>query len=116
MHRLLSSYPFYSSTHLLLAFFAHFFEIVLPALGGKHNFKSCMQAKSSKNAFWAPQVDRKNAMSGVLIAPQSLQNPLENVYFCFLGPLGCAFRVPSTVPFVLSLFHTLFSTDFSSFF
>ena len=40
----------------------------------------------------------------------------KNVYFCFLGHLGCAFRVPSTVLFVLILFNPLFSTEFSSLF
>ena len=29
-------------TMFLLAIFAPFFEIVLPALGGKHNFDGCM--------------------------------------------------------------------------
>ena len=37
------------STHMFFVFFLIFFTNLLPALGGEHDFESCMCVKSSKN-------------------------------------------------------------------
>ena len=42
---LLFSFSFYRSLHPLLLIFGRCFENLLPALGGKHNFESCMHTK-----------------------------------------------------------------------
>ena len=53
-------------------YFCSFFEHVLPALGGKHDFESCMHTKPWTKALLRLEFDRTSAFFGVLIAPQNL--------------------------------------------
>ena len=69
-----------------------------------------------KRPFGHPKLAEKMPCWRSLVQVKICKIHRNNLYFCFLGALRYAFRVPSTVPFVLILLNTRFSTDFSAFF
>ena len=59
--RLLFSLSFYRSLHPLLFIFGCFFENMLPALGGKHDFESCTHTKPWTKTLLGLESDRTGA-------------------------------------------------------
>ena len=77
-------YAFHASHTPFFNLFVIFFENLLPALVGEHDFQKCMNAKSCQKKLLRPsnRTDYK-----LFMAPGICKIGGENVYFSFMCPL-----------------------------
>ena len=87
-----------------------------PRLSRKHDFESCMLAKSNKKPYFAILSDRKMLFWATMLPSIIVKFPCKNVYFLFMVALGHTLHVSSSVQFVLVMRETLFSIEFSPLF
>ena len=117
---LLSSSCQQYSTHMFFVNFLIFFTNLLPALGGEHDFESCMYVKSSKNVPLSTpsytKSHRKILSWGHLLQVKMYKFPLKNQHFLIMAFLGCVFRVPPVVPCLLAFLESPFLSKFAGFF
>ena len=76
------------SEHPFLQNILSFFEKVLPALCGKHDFESGTKAKSWKICLLGPPVGPICTLFAPFIAPRNLQNQLEKCAFFVYDPFS----------------------------
>ena len=83
-------------TPLSSTFLSLFFENLLPALVGEHDFQKCMNVKSCKKQLLSPSNRTDYTHFGPVYATWNLQNRLENEDFLLMG-LRWRLRLPLCV-------------------
>ena len=84
---LLSSLCLYCFTHPFLVMVFHFFEKMLPALAGEHDFEHCINAKSYEKDLLRPSNRTDYNHSGAVYGTWNLQKRWGNVYFLLMYSL-----------------------------
>ena len=112
-----------SVVFLLLKLYTSSFSIFLlfslknaPRPSRKHDFECWMVAKSRKKSPLALQLDRKIPFGASMLPSKNSKIHCKNVYFLLMTLPGRAFHVSSSVPFMLAMCKTLFSTEIWSLF
>ena len=84
---LLFSFCFSCFTHPFLPLLCLFFENLLPAIVGEHDFENCINVKSMPKTLLRTS-DRTNTLNlGLFMAPGICKIYGKNVYFSLMGPL-----------------------------